>query len=208
MVIIRNRQELIDHVADITGRRDIITEAMEALDTWQGLTPSEQAATEKFLNLPPAPEPEAATEKAPTGKDCSTWAHIPGIQCEGCGSTTGSPPLPEPEPEQATDANGARWAAQDAQHALWEKVEEAYIKAIVKVTKRSRKDIEGDVRIAVSNDGESGELQISASNYVPSTEHIELWTRITETANKTLKTDQYWHEFQNAATVHVYNNNS
>ena len=61
-VIIRNRQELINHVADITGRRDVITDALEALDNWQGLTPSQQAATEKMLNLPTTTEPEPEPE--------------------------------------------------------------------------------------------------------------------------------------------------
>ena len=55
-VIIRNRQELIEHVADITGRRDVITTALAALETWSDLSPEERTATEKFLNLPPAPE--------------------------------------------------------------------------------------------------------------------------------------------------------
>lgn len=72
-IIIRNRQELIDHVANLTGRRDVITEALASLDNWQGLTPAEQAATEKFLNLAPV----ITFTESDVSVESLHWSHAP-----------------------------------------------------------------------------------------------------------------------------------
>ena len=177
-VIIRTRQELIDHVADITGRRDIITEAMEALDNWQGLTPSQQAATEKFLNLPPTTEPE---------------------------------PEPEPEPvAPAATVDPNKWAAHDAEYARWERVAEAYGKAICIHTGEPVKNWTNlPLYPYADDDGSSGFLQISCEgNGIPSTQNDELWYKIDDEANKILGTRMgdglYWNETQNAASIHVF----